>query len=216
MGMRVAEYRLHSTAGDRMALVVTPDTRVRVGRARLESLRRKRKSAQPSEGGEIDREILDHVRRHGAEDRIVVFRGRSPAGDGSWRFAEDLSETERFELGFQLVADELATYRRLVAAGVFALVHVEWGTKEMEAYRKGTERLLDELEASSVPEVGGDPSAVAIDRADRWILRNLTHYYDGSFDEVVRSVLVAHLARFEERIPHFRAMVAGLPEEVTN
>jgi len=206
--LSVYEHTLRSSAGDRTALVVTPQTRVRVGRARLQELRRGRGG-----GSELDRELLDHVRRHGGEDKFVVVRGRSPSGAGSWRFAEGLSEEERRELGYRLVADELPTYRRLVAAGVFALVHVEWGHDEARAYRHGVERLLSELEGSSVPEVGAEPAQVAIARADRFLLRNLTHYYEDGFEEVVRSVLLAHLAQFEERIPHFRAMIAALPPE---
>lgn len=208
MILSVYEHTLRSSAGDRVALVVTPQTRVRVGRARLQQLRRRR-----GEGSDLDRELLDHIRRHGGEDKLVVIRGRSPSGAGSWRFAEGLSEAEQRELGYLLVADELPLYRRLVAAGVFALVHVEWGRAEVAAYRHGVERLLSELEESSVPEVTLDPAQAAVARADRFILRNLTHYYEDGFDEVVRSVLLAHLAQFEERIPHFRAMVATLPED---
>jgi len=205
MGMRLSEHRLQAASGERVALVVTPAGELRIGRDRLKALR------MTHEGGDTDREILENVRAHAGEDRIVVFRGRAPDGRGSWGFAADLDDDERAELGYHLVASEVPTYRRLVAAGVFALIHVEWGAAEVQAYRAGTERLLDELEASSVPEVEADPAQVAVSTIDRYILRHLTSFYEDGFEEVVRSVLLAHLATFEQQIPHFRAMVRQLP-----
>ncbi|MAT24732.1 MAG: hypothetical protein CMN29_07165 [Sandaracinus sp.] len=207
MAMRLEERRLGAGTGERVALVVTPESAVRVARERLEELRH---DPRPSP---LDEALVAHVRAHGDADRIVVFRGHDPAGEGSWGFDPSLTDAEVDELAYRLVQSELPTYRRLVALGVFALVHVEWGPREVKAYRAATERLLSDLEEQSVPEVDADPREVAVDRVDRWVLRHLTHFYTDGFEEVFRSILLAHLASFEQRIPHLRAMVADLPDD---
>lgn len=205
MGMRISQTWIESDAGRREAIVMTPDAHQRVGRDRLEALR------QAPEVSDLDREILAKVRALPRADRVAVFRGKPRDAGGSWGFADDLSEDERTELGYLLVRAELPTYRRLVAAGVFAIVHVEWGADEAPAYQQGTTRLLKELEAKSIGEVEGDPEDVAVSTADRFILRHLNHFFDDGYDQVVRSMLLAHLATFEARIPHFRAMIDKLP-----
>ncbi len=205
MGVRLSEHRFATDAGERTALLITPTTHVRVGRERLQQLR----EAHP--GSAIDREIIEALRSHDHEDALVVFRGRDPDGQGSWGFAEDLSDEEAMELGYHLVLDQLPCYQRLVRAGVFALIHVEWGARETNAYRQGTERALEELDDEAVPEVTSDTATIERLRADRYILRNLTHFHDQPLDAVVRSVLVAHHASFEAQIPHFRALLGHLP-----
>jgi len=204
MGVQLSEHRFATDSGERIALVLTPTETVRVGRERLEQLR------QAHQGGELDHEIAGALKAHDHEDALVVFRGKDPEGAGSWGFAEDLTDDEALELGYHLVLDQLPSYRRLVRAGVFALIHVEWGAREKEAYRKGTERVLEELEDESVPEVASDPETIRRLRADRYILRNLTHFHDQPLDAVVRSVLVAHHTSFEAQIPHFRALIDDL------
>ena len=206
MGVRLSEHRFATDSGERTALVLTPTEHARVGRERLEQLRK----GHP--GGTLDREITSALRAHDHEDALVVFRGKDPEGAGSWGFAEDLTDEEVLELGYHLVLDQLPAYRRLVRAGVFALIHVEWGAREKEAYRKGTERMLEELDDESVPEVASDPETISRLRADRYILRNLTHFHDQPLDAVLRSVVVAHHAGFEAQIPHFRALIDHLPQ----
>jgi hypothetical protein len=205
MGVRLGEHRFDTAMGSRTALVVSPEAHVRVGRERLEALRR------DHEGGAIDEAVLRLVSEHSGEDLLVVFRGRSADGQGSWGFAEDLTDEEAGELGYHLVVDQLPTYRRLVRAGVFALVHTEWGVREAEAYRAGTKQLLEELESQAVPEVEASTEEVAVSNADRYILRNLTHFHDAPFDAVVRSVIIAHLESFEAQIPHFRELIRDVP-----
>lgn len=205
MGVRLSEHRFATDSGERTALVLTPTEHVRVGRERLQLLRR----AHP--GGDLDREVAEALRAHDHEDALVVFRGEDPAGGGSWGFADELSEEEALELGYHLVLDQLPCYRRLVRAGVFALIHVEWGARETRAYRRGTERVLEELEDESVPEVTADAETIDRLRADRYILRNLTHFHDQPLEAVLRSVLVAHHASFEAQIPHFRALIDHMP-----
>jgi len=205
MTLRFTEHEFETPEGRRVALLATPVERVVVGRDRLEQLRREHP------GGDIDREILEHARRRAGQDQIIVFQGRAPDGEGSWRLDPDLEEQERLELGYHLVADELPTYRRLLAAGVYALVHVDWGRRGVRAYRWGTRRLLSELEAGSVPEVEFHEPETAVNRADRWILSHLTMFYEEGLDQVIERVLARQVPLLERHIPHFRKMVERLP-----
>ena len=206
MLVRCTEHSFDTVLGPRTAVVVTPAEHVRVGRDRLEQLRR------DHSGGDIDREVLEHVRAREGQDQLVVFSAASGDGSGSWGFDGELTEDERLELGYHLVTDELPTYRRMVAAGVFALLHVSWGEDEVRAYEEGTRRLLAELEAGSVPETDPiDPGEAAVHRADRWILSNLTFFFARPLEDVIQGVLAKQMPLFEERIPHFREMVDSLP-----
>jgi hypothetical protein len=110
------------------------------------------------------------------------------------------------------VHDQLPTYRRLVAAGVFALMHVDWGAAESRAYTEATKRLLVELEESSIPEFSGQNAEhAAIDRVDRWILKHLTFFTGEPLEAVFERVLSTQLPKLESRIPHLREMVNSLP-----
>jgi hypothetical protein len=204
---RVSEYRFETSQGSRRAWVVTPTDHIRVGRKRLAELRK-----GVYTGEDLDREVLGHARQRAGTDQIVVICGKSADGKGSWRFADDLTEKEQIELGHHLVRDQLATYRRLVSSGVFALLHVDWGAAEVTAYADGTRQLLLELEESSIPEFSAEDSdRAAIDRVDRWILKHLTFFFTESIEAVIERVLSTQLPKLEERLPHLREMVKSLP-----
>lgn len=206
MALTFGEHVYTTDAGPRAAVVVTPSAHVRVGRARLEELR------ASHAGGSIDREILAYAEQTAGEDRVFVFRGTNDDGTGSWRIDDDLSEDELEELGAHLVEDQLPTYRRLVAAGIFALLHVDWTERGVRAYEVGTRRVLADLEAGSIPEVAVlDRDQVAVSRVDRWILRHLTFFFAESFDEVIAGVLALQHPLLERRVPALRQMVASLP-----
>lgn len=194
--------------GPKRAWVVVPTTSLRVGRARLEEFRR---AGHP--GGLVDRAVLEAVRSLEDEHQLVVFRAKSDREDGSWGFEAELTDEEAHEPGYHLVLDQMRTYRRLVAAGVFALIHVEFGPREADAYQAGTRQALDELEASSIPEVGHRKDQIALLQVDRWILHNLTYFFTLDLDDVVESVLRRQLPLLENRIPHLRELVASLPAD---
>lgn len=205
---RLSERDFETPAGTRVALVVTPTTRIVAGRERLEELRREHYT-----GASLDREVLAHARSRAGQDQMIVFRGRSDDGSGSWTMAADLSDDERDELGYRLVRDQLATYRRLVAAGVFALVHSDWDPPAVDAYISGTQRLLRELESESIPEVDApDAEAVVIDRVDRWLLTHLTLFYAEPIDDVLSRVLAKQIPLLEQRVPALREMANALPD----
>lgn len=199
---------IDTVQGPKKAWVVSPTEHLQVGRERLERFR-----SEGHPGGRVDREVLEAVRAVEDPHQLVVFRARSDANEGSWGFADELDEVESRELGYHLVVDQLPTYRRMVAAGVFALIHVEFGSREADAYQAGTRRALDELEAGSIPEVEGDEDAVAVLQVDRWILHNLTYFFTLDFDDVVDSVLHRQLPLLEDRIGHLRELVGSLPAD---
>lgn len=204
MSVRLVARDVDTVRGPKRAWLVEPTEHLRVGRDRLARFR-----AEGHPGGEVDRAILAAVRRVADPSSVVVFRARSASG--SWGFADDLDEAEARELGYHLAIDQMPLYRRLVAAGVFALIHVEFTPREADAYQVGTQRLLDELEATSIPELGTDEAAGAIQRVDRWILHHLAYFFTLGFDDVASSVLHRQLPLLEARIPHLRELVASLP-----
>lgn len=206
MGVRVEERSIDTTAGERKTWIISPEGHFRVGRERLERYR----TVGPT-GAELDREMLAAIRTLTDDPQVVVFRAGAGDDRGSWAFGEDLSREEAHELGYHLARDQLPIYRRLVAAGVFALLHVEFGPVEVDAYQHGTRRLLEELEAGSIPEVATDPGGLAILQADRWILHNLTFFFTLSLEDVVQTVLRRQLPLLEERVPHLRQLTASLP-----
>lgn len=207
MTVQLSAQTIDTVQGPKKAWVVTPTTHLRIGRERLERFR-----ADGHPGSDVDRAFLEAVRSVEDTHELVVFRAKSGDGEGSWGFEPELSEEEAHELGYHLVVDQMPTYRRLVAAGVFALIHVEFEPVEADAYQEGTRRVLDELEAGSIPEVGGDEDAIALLQVDRWILHNLTYFFTLSLDDVVESVLHRQLPLLEDRIPHLRHLVASLPK----
>jgi len=206
MSVRVVERTISTIHGDKRAWLVEPTETLVVGAERLERFR-----AEGHLGSEVDREILAAVRAVSDPGQLVVFRGKSDGGQASWGFDPSLSRDEARELGYHLVLDQLPMYRRIVAAGVFALVHVDFGAVEAEAYQDGTRRARDEIEARSIAEVRRDPGALATFQVDRWILHNLTFFFTLDLDEVVESILRKQLPLLEDRIPHLRELVASLP-----
>ena len=203
---RVDDMRFDTPEGPRVIVVVTPLVEIRVSHARLAASRRDGQTGIP-----LDQEVLDAARRRSGEDQIVVVRGKGSDG-GSWAFEGGLTEKEQEELGYQLVHDQLPTYRRLVAAGVFALMHVDWGVAECRAYTEATKRLLVELEESSIPEFSGQNAERAlVDRVDRWILKHLTFFFGEPLEAVFERVLSTQLPKLESRVPHLREMVNSLP-----
>jgi len=199
---------IETVQGPKKAWVVSPTAHLTVGRERLERFRR-----EGHPGGAVDREVLAKVREVEDPHELVVFRAKADDGAGSWGFDDELDDIESRELGYHLVVDQLPTYRRMVAAGVFALIHVEFGSREADAYQSGTRRALDELEKGSIPEVEGDEDAVAVLQVDRWILHNLTYFFTLDLDDVIASVLHRQLPLLEDRIPHLRHLVGSLPAD---
>lgn len=203
MALQFTKHTIHTRRGVRVVHVCAPSRHIVVGRARLEELRAGTASS-------VDQEIIDHASESAGEDQLFVFRGRNDDGSGSWGFDDSLSDEEKAEVGRLLVKSQLDTYRQMVAAGVFALVHADWPKDAVAAYEDGTAELLAELEQSSIREVDADPSETARDKIDRWILSQMTFFYALPFEQVVRDVLRQQLPLMEQGVPAVRALVERL------
>ncbi len=169
------------------ALSVVPVTTSRLGTQRLHDLR----AGHP---GGLDHAILNAVESRHGDVRLVIFRGRDDSGEYSWGFDPQLDSQHDEELGYHLVRTQLPTYRALVKQGVALLAHIELGTREVEAFERGTRRLLEEVIAERETGRGGPD----VDR-DVWILGNLTSFFEGEVEEVVEDVLPRALARLDAR-----------------
>ena len=201
----IAEHPVATVEGPGTAWVVSPLEHIVVGRERLAAFR-----AGEHRGAAVDREILELVRGLESDHQLVVVRARDDSGRGSWRFDPTLDDEEARELGYHLVLDQLPTYRRLVAAGVFALLHVEYGPTEVDAYQYGTRTALEELESNSIPEEERlDAGAIA--QVDRWILHNLAFFFTLSLEDVEQTTLERQLPLLRERVPHLRRLCEALP-----
>jgi hypothetical protein len=206
VSIRLNERVVDTVQGPKKAWIAEPTEHVVLGRDRLEAFLW---DGRPD--SELDRALLAAVRAVNDPHQLVVFRARSDDGAGSWSFDPTLTRVEADELGYRLAIGQLPTYRRMVAAGVFAVVHVEFGQQEIDALTAGSRRALDELEAGSIPEEMRAEEGVAVLRVDRWILHDLTMFFTESFDQVLQTVLPLQLPRLEERIPHLRQLVKSLP-----
>jgi hypothetical protein len=197
--MEFAETVVSTRSGERAALVAWPTEDVVVGRERLGQLRA---SGQASS---IDHEILSRVRAAGDHVNVLIFRGRAPEGRGRYSVDPDLSDEERAELGYLLVFSQTPTYRRFLAAGILAFLHVELFGATLDAFRSGTERMLNELERNVI-EI--DPAVRAV---DTWVLKHLSFYFSLGLDSVLERILPDKMPLFESREPRIREMLTRLP-----
>lgn len=207
MSVRVTERVVSTVQGPKKAWIAEPTEHSVVGRERLERFR-----AEGHPGAQIDREMLAAVRAVPDPHQLVVFRAASDDGSGSWELDPSLDQPDSHELGYHLVVDQLPTLRRMVAAGVFAIFHVEFSSQAVDAHQAGTRRLIEELEASSIPEEMKAEDALAVLQVDRWILHHLSFYFMLGLEEIVHAVLKRQLPWLEDRIPHLRQLVSSLPE----
>lgn len=197
------ESTVLTRSGPRMALVMTPQLPVIVGHMRMAQLRH---DAGP---GPIDEEMLKEVRRRNGRVQILMMRGQNDDGSGRWSIDPSLTDEEAAELGYLLNKSQIPTYRRFLALGVIVYVHAEFGRREADAFRRGADRLLEELQKA--PEK--DAATMAIRRVDAWILRNLTFFFSLGASAVLTDVLPNKTPLFEARLPRIREMLATLPPE---
>ena len=199
------ETQITSRAGVHTALVVSPQRAMPWGRARLEQMR------EAASASALDRQILDAVRTRNGRVKVLCIRGCNDDDSGHWRFDADLSDAETEDLGYLLVRSQVPTYRRLLACGVFALIHAEWGPREAIAFRHGSERLRDELRLgqSSRAKLALDVDPVAT--IDRWMLQHLTFFLTLAASKVLSEFLPEKLPLLAPRIPRIAPMVEALP-----
>ncbi len=166
--------------GPRFALVVHPRTRIRLGFDRVQMLEVTNGDAS------VDLEIVamvDGVRTPGA---VLVFRGRSDDGRGSWGLDERASDASAADLGYRLMRAQLPTFRRLLGLGIVGIVHTDITSRDATAMTGGAARLAGELVA------GG-----AAHETDAAIVRDLVVTTDRPLSQVIASDLAEWIARMD-------------------
>lgn len=195
--MRVEEIEID----ERGALVFTMTQHVRLGMDRLEALRALR------DGSELDDSIQRAVATAARPVEMLILRGESDDGSGSWRFDEALDTQDCEELGYHLLRAQMPMYRELASQGVHLCVKVEWGPREMGGLDEGRRRLLREIE-----QAADAPSLSSAERArhevDAWILRTFSYWLLSSLEDSR-----AFLARSLERAAARRVQVERLLTE---
>jgi hypothetical protein len=199
------EARIESRVGTRFAIVVSPMRPMLWGHARLEQLR------QATGASTVDRQIFEAVKQRGARVTVLCIRGKNDDVSGHWRLEDDLDDGDAEELGYLLVRSQLATYRRLVAHGIIALIHSDWGPREATAFRRGSERLRSELRLA---QASREKLALEVDPVaalDRWMLQHLTFFLTLSTTKVLDDFLPEKLPLLVPRVPRIAALLAALP-----
>jgi hypothetical protein len=166
-----SEVEYETRNGMRNALIAAPRTKLRLGPQRLERLR----------GGDyessVNRKLLDAVDHADQPIHIIIFKAGG-AGDGSWGFADELSDTEAIEMGYHLIKSQLRLYLEAADRGVFTVVGVEFGKRELAGYERGTDRLAEELERD-ISE-GADSS---VGRFNLWLIDHIGLWSSLALDE---------------------------------
>ena len=187
MSVAFFDQTLQTRKGPRNALVIEPNGPRVVDRARLERLRASIGQSQ------IEDAIIARIEAAAEPYALVVFRGRSEDGAGTWGYAPDLSEDEVQELSRLLIVSHLPTHRCMLRHGVYVMVHTDIALREAEALRQASQELYEErcrsLESSAFGSARGD--------MDLWIYRHMNFYMTLSFDKAMSSVLPDKLPLIE-------------------
>jgi hypothetical protein len=172
--LHLSIVELDTRNGPRRALVAAPKQAVSVGRARLEALR----------GGDFSSPINDRLLAavDGSSDPIHLIILKAGGADGGhWRFETGLDEQTTSELGYYLIRSQLRLYREAAKRGVFNVIGVEFGSTELDAYGRGTDRLASELEREIA---GATDSAIA--RFDLWLIDHVGLWSGASLQSFLR------------------------------
>ncbi len=199
VSVQISEYVVPTKVGDRTAMVITPRTHVRVGLSAVEHV----------DGmSALDETLLREAQARSPRITFCVFRGRSDEGDGSWCFADAMTQAQDRELASKLLPGQMIAYRGLLRAGVSLFVHADWGERETDAFRWAVDHRIAALREEIEPDETVGTSASAI---DLWILRNLTFFFTLSFAKMIETILPDKLALMEARMERIRRLVGLLP-----
>ena len=202
MSFTISERSLTCGQREHRALIVTPTRPMVLGRARLEALRK------PPRMSEVDRRLVSECAVRRGRVHVAILRGVDVLGHPGWSFDPELNAVELEEMGYLLTRALLPVHRRMMAAGLSALVHSDWGEREYIAIRQGVSTLAAELSRK--------PVAGATERADLWILRNMLFHFSLPLERIVESVLPGHLRIIEGRAARTRELIEQLPPDAVD
>lgn len=204
--MRFTERRVETPEGHSLVLEVAPDRNVRIGRVRLEELRRT--TAQ----GEIDKEIIREVERYEGRVAALMLRCRDEDGQVSWGFDDELGDDECLELGYLLIKSQLPTYRRFVENGVQGHFVVELGPRETRALNTGKMQRVAEL-GEQLQRLTQDESRAMVLMFQAWLLQNFMYRLHLSAEETLETFLPRSLPILEGGRGLVERMLAALPAD---
>lgn len=202
----IEEMILETPKGSRTALTFTPRGEIRVGRKRLEELRRGVVT------GLTDRAILAAARAHRGKGQLMVFRSKSASGKTVWDLSEDLNASELSELGLLLVRSQIPTYRGLAKEGALVMLHLELSPRASGALKRGTREVLRELRMRSLSDgTMGDAGDDAVRKLDTWLLSHLSFYLGLSFDRAMKGTIPDMVPLLEQREPTLKLLLSAAP-----
>lgn len=201
-GLSFSEVMVEGDGRRRRGLLAKPDGVIETGRERLERIR------AGDRGSTLDDQIVETVTSWPDPIDVVLFCACHGDPERSWGFSPELDEEETAQLGFEMVRTQLALYRRLVQQGVFALVGTEMGEREYEAFRKGAERLAEELEARIRD---ADEGEAADARLELWLLDHLALWTPHKLDDVLADDLPKVLTVLDRRKQQLESLREALP-----
>ena len=199
--LEFSDLAVATSSGERHALVVTPIVPIRVGRGRLDSTR------SGDRGSQVDDEIVQQVAKWPKKIDVVLLRSWGGSEDRSWGFAPELRDEEVDELGYELMRDQLAFFRRIIGLGTYALAATDLSAREFDAMLRGTLRLTRELSARIVAGASD-----GVDELDRWIIDHFSLWTTRPFDEFVVQTLPSLFAlvdRYAQRLADLTAKISG-------
>ena len=199
VSLQISEYVVPTKVGDRTAMVITPRSHVRVDPSSVES---------EGKMTALDETLLREAQARSPRITFCVFRGRSDEDDGSWRFADGMTQAQDRDLAARLLPGQMICYRGLLRAGVSLFVHADWGERETDAYRWAVDHRIAELRDEVHP---GETTGTSAGAIDLWILRNLTFFFTLSFAKLIETILPDKLALMETRMERIRRLVGLLP-----
>ena len=176
--LEFSDFEVAASTGARRALVVTPTERIRVGHVRLDATR------AGDRGSLVDDEIVRQVAAWPRKVDVVLLRSWGGSEDRSWGFDPSLADDEVDELGYQMMRDQLAFFRRIIALGTYALAATDLSAREFDAMLRGTLRLTRELTARITAGASD-----GTDEVDRWILDHFSLWTTRPYDEFVIQTL---------------------------
>lgn len=169
--LQFSEVEYETRNGMRNALIASPRVRLRLGKDRLEGLR------QGDYDSAVNRKLLEAVDHADHPIHIIIFKAGG-TDEGSWGFEDDLSDEETIELGYHLIRSQLRLYMEAAERGVFTVVGVEFGKRELSGYERGTDRLAEELERDISD--GGDSS---VGKFKLWLIDHIGLWSPLSLEE---------------------------------
>ncbi|MCP4601153.1 MAG: hypothetical protein GY847_11620 [Proteobacteria bacterium] len=165
------EERLIETrdGGQSCVLMAIPTSPLRITRQRLQRLRDDRHESH------VDKVFMHEIITRAGRINAFVLRAKSADGEGSWEFADDLTDDEVQELAYLIVYSNLPIYRTFAANEVCG--HFITGLKHREfiALVEGRNRVVSELE-QELTQCENDDHQVTKLRLDIWLLKNFVYF----------------------------------------